>query len=672
MKFFKQKLLAAGCSVCLLAASLTGCGTTGSGTSSSSSSASSSAEAAAPISVTYSTEDTDSSWNASSATAVAFHDTSITVDGSGASAKDGTLTITAAGTYVLSGTLNAGQVVINAGKEDTVRLVLNGASLSSSAGSAIDAEQSKKVIVTLAEGTSNTVSDAASYSNTGSSSDGPNAAIFSKDDLTINGTGKLTVSGNYKNGITSKDSLVITGGKISVTAVNDAIRGKDSVAVRDGTFTLNAGGDGIQSNNDSDTSKGWISLDGGTYDITATHDGVQAETVLQVSGGTYSLVTGGGSANASTDGKGNDRQGWGQRGPASDQSSTSDDTSSGTASDETESTSAKGLKAGTGVILTGGTFQIDSSDDSVHSNGSISVSGGTFSLSSGDDGMHADSSLNISDGTIAISKSYEGIEGATVIVSGGKIDLIASDDGLNAAGGNDQSSMNGRQGQNSFSSDSSSYLIQITGGTLYINASGDGIDSNGNLEIDGGTILVNGPTDDGNGALDYGDNATCTITGGILVAAGSSGMMDTPGTSSTQNTLAVVYSSAQKAGTLVTVTDEDGTSVLTFAPSKEYESIVISTPELKQGKTYTVYSGGTCSSQGTDGFYEQGTCSGGTKLTDVTLSSAVTKISDSGDAVTTTGGMNGGGMGRGQGGMGSGKGGQAPDQSQQSQAASRS
>ena len=664
MKIFRQKLLAAGCTACLLAASLAGCGTAGSGTSSSSSSASSAVEAAAPISVTYSAEDTDSSWDASSATSVSLQGTSITVDGNGASAKDGTLTITAAGTYVLSGTLSAGQVVINTGKEDTVRLVLNGASISSSTGSAIDAEQSKKVIITLAEGTSNTVSDAAAYSGANQSSDGPNAAIFSEDDLTVNGAGKLTVNGNCMNGIVSKDSLVITGGKISVTAVNDAIRGKDSVAIQNGTFTLNAGGDGIQSNNDNDTSKGWISLDGGVYDITASHDGVQAETVLQVSGGTYSLVTGGGSANASTGDKGNDRQGWGQRGPASDQSSTSGDTSSA-AEDETESTSAKGLKAGTGVILTGGTYQIDSSDDSIHSNGSVSVSGGTFSLSSGDDGMHADSSLNISDGTITIAKSYEGIEGATIIVSGGKIDLTASDDGLNAAGGNDQSSTNGRPGQNSFSSDSS-YLIQITGGSLYINASGDGIDSNGNLEIDGGTILVNGPTNDGNGALDYGDNATCIITGGILVAAGSSGMMETPGTSSTQNTLAVVYSSTQKAGTLVTVKDEDGASVLTFAPSKDYESIVISTPELKQGKTYMVYSGGTCSSQSTNGFYEQGTCSGSTKLTDVTLSSAVTKISDSGSAVTT-GGMNGGGgMKRGQGGMGLGNGGQTSDQSQQS------
>lgn len=495
---------------------------------------------AAPVEVTYGTEDTSAAYDAASATAIVFSGSTMSIQGSGASAKGSVLTISAAGTYILSGTLTAGQVVVDAGKEDTVRLILNGVSITCANSAPLYAKKAAKTILTLADGTQNALTDGASYTFPDAETDEPSAAVFSKNDLTINGGGTLTVTGQYNNGIASKDVLTITGGTIRVTAAGDGLRGKDGVAIQNGTFTIDAGTDGIKSTNDTDADKGWISLDGGTYSITAANDGVQAETVLQIAAGTYTLKTGGGSANSSTDSKGDARPGWGQW-------------SAGGSETTADAPSAKGLKAGAGILLTGGVFTVDSSDDAIHSNGSVAISGGEYTLTSGDDGIHADAALTISKGTIRITKSYEGLEGGTIDISGGDIQLKASDDGLNAAGGSDSSAMNGRPGQNGFSmGGNSSYYVRISGGNLLVDADGDGLDSNGNLYIDGGTILVCGPTGNGNGALDY--DGSCEITGGILVAAGSAGMAEAPGSSSSQCSLMVTYSSTQPVGTPLALT----------------------------------------------------------------------------------------------------------------------
>jgi hypothetical protein len=586
----------------------------------------------------YSSTDLNSSWDASSATKITLNGSSAVIDGSGASASNGTVTITAAGTYVLNGTLKDGQIIVAAAEKDKVHLVLNGVKLSCSDSAPVYVKQADKVIVTLAKGTTNSVTDGSSYT-LASGEDEPNAAVFSKSDLTINGSGTLTVDGNYKNGIVSKDDLLIISGDINVTAVNDGIRGKDSVAVKDGNLTIKVSGDGIQANNDKDTDKGWIELDGGTFNIVSQQDAIQAETILQVNGGTFSLTTGGGSASVSKQ-KGKEMMPGGNN---------------NTTTTEEDTTSAKAIKGGTEVQIGAGTFTIDAADDAIHS-ANVTVKGGTFTISTGDDAVHADSNATIDAGTIKIDTCYEGLEGAKVTVNGGNIHLTASDDGLNAAGGNDGS---GQQGGDQFAADDNCE-IRITGGYIYVDAQGDGLDSNGSLYITGGTAIVNGPTNNGNGALDY--NGTAEITGGILVAAGSSGMAQAPGTSSSQNSLLVYYTSAQAAGTLVNLSDADGNSLLTFTPSKTYQSIVISLPTLKQGQTYTLSSGGCSTGKNVDGLYSGGTYSGGTKLTDVKISSAVTSISDDGSAVT---GHNaaGGGPGGGQGGGSGGQGGR-PDEGQ--------
>lgn len=595
---------------------LAGCGTTDAELSSSSASSSAAASSLSTPLAVYSSEDMDASWDASTATAVTLNGSSISIDGSGAEVDGTTLKITTAGTYVIKGILDDGQIIVSASKDDTVRLVLNGASLVCSDGAAIYAQQAEKTIITLAEGTTNSVEDGTIYNATGE--DDPNASIFSQDDLTINGSGSLTVIGHYNNGIGTKDDLVITGGNIGITAANDGLRGRDSVAVNGGSIIINAASDGIQSNNDEDTSKGWISLDGGTFAITAGKDGIQAETILQVADGVVSLNTGGGSASAvSTHNFNNARPG-----------------NNNTATEEsTEST--KGMKAGTGIYISNGTFNIDSADDAIHSQGDVIINGGSYLISTGDDAVHSDSDLIIGKGDITVAKSYEGLEGMTVTVNGGQISLTSSDDGINAAGGSDTN----QDRVDSFKS-SDNYEIRITDGYLYINAAGDGIDSNGNLYFDGGTVIVNGPTNNGNGALDY--NGTCEQSGGILVAAGSSGMAEAPGESSAQNSLMVYYSSVQKAGTLVNLADDSGQSLLTFAPAKDYQSIVISMPDLEQGKTYTLSSGGSCTGASVNGLYTGGTYTPGTKLTDVTISGVLTSIADDGSQVSAKNGMGGG------------------------------
>lgn len=430
------------------------------------------------IEVEYDSEDLDDSFDPSTATNIQLLGDSITIDGEGASASGSILTISKAGTYVLEGTLTDGQILVEAGEEDLVRLVLNGVEISCSDNAAIWSKQADKTVLIIAAGTTNAIEDGSTYALV-DEEDAANAAIFSQNDLSINGTGSLTVTGNFNNGIGTKDDLIITGGTLQMTAINDGLKGRDSIAINGGTFSIDAGEDAIQSDNDEDVDKGWISLDGGTFTIVAADDGIHATTILQLNG--------------------------------------------------------------------------------------------------------AD---------IQIEQSYEGLEGSSIVINSGNIQVTAQDDGINAAGITD-----------------SDCSITINGGTVSVDAAGDGIDSNGSLYFAGGTVLVNGPTNNGNGALDY--NGTCEVSGGILTIAGSSGMAQAPGPSSTQNSLIVYYAAVQQAGTQVSLVDDAGEVILEITPTKEYQSVLFSSSELEQGMTYTLKSGADV-------------------ITEVTLSGATTSINDDG------------------------------------------
>ncbi len=552
-----------------------------------------------PIVVEYDPEDLVV--NDSDATTIQLNGDAIAFTGSGVAVDGSRATITAGGTYRISGVLDNGQIIVNTGDKEKVTLILDGATLTCADNAPIYVVQADKVVITLADGSTNVVSDGATYNAEAVAADEPDAAIFSKADLTLNGGGALVVNATYNHGIVSKDDLKITGGTITVNAVNDGVKGRDSVAVKDGALTINAGGDGLQANNDEDAEKGVIAIEGGVLVITAGQDAVQAETQLQVSGGELTLTTGGGSANAPQ------RGGWDNRGMGT--------------TTTTDAASAKGLKAGVDVSITGGVIAIDAYDDAIHSNGSLTLGGGELTLASGDDGLHADATLTVNDGTLSITKSYEGLESAVITINGGTIHLVASDDGLNGAGGVDSSGLNGWGGREQFAESGNAHLY-LNGGYLYVDAGGDGLDSNGAMDMTGGTVIVNGPTDNGNGPLDY--LGAFNVTGGFLVAVGSAGMAQAPSDTSTQYSALVTFPAAQPAGTLVHIEAADGADVLTFLPTKSYQSVLICAPALQNGVTYTVYTGGSASGAATDGLYSADDYTGGTQASNFTISSMVT------------------------------------------------
>ena len=517
----------------------------------------------------FSPSDLEVGYQEDDATTITCLDTSAKISGSGAEISGGVITITQGGLYVLSGSL-LGQLRIQAGNQE-VQLVLDGLSITSQDGPALWVEQAEKTVVLLSDGTVNSLTDSLTYTLE-DGKDEPNACLYSKGALTINGEGTLDVTGSYHHGIFCKDTLSITGGVFHVTAANDGVKGKDGVKILAADMTIQAGGDGIQSNEDQDPSKGYVFIGDGTFQITAASDGIQAESTLQISGGSFHVTTGGGSSNAPQREPSDAFSPWEQQ-PEQEASSSTD--------------SAKGLKAGTAIEISGGVFQLDTFDDAVHSNGTLHVTGGEFTISTGDDGFHSDGELTISDGIVQIDSSYEGIESMQITISGGEITLKASDDGLNSAGGSDETSA---VPQDRFWDQANADCwIRITGGILQVDAGGDGLDSNGGLYVDGGCVFVNGPTSSGDGALDYGSVAE--ITGGIVIAAGNANMAAGFGETSSQYSFLIAFSTPISGGTEMTVADSEGNIICTYTPTKDYQSVVVSTPELVSGGTYTVKAG---------------------------------------------------------------------------------
>ena len=550
-------------------------------------------------------------------THIKLSDNNTTVEGSGAKIDGNIITINTAGTYSISGKLSDGQIIVNTDKEKKTYILLDGVDITCKNSSPIQILSSEKTVFALADNSENKISDGETYDE---SENNPDAAIFSKEDITFIGNGSLEVNGNYDKGIVSKDDLMIESGNISVKSVADGIKGKDSVVVRGGNLTIDAGGDGIQSYNVDEEDKGYASLENGTIKITAEQDGVQAETNLLVSGGNIDISTGGGSENSSSE------DGWGQWG-GPQPGRPGETIQNNTTTENTEdSTSAKAIKASSIIQIDDGKINIDSSDDSIHSNGKLIVNNGDIEASSGDDGVHADDELEINGGNLKISKSYEGIEGTDITINDGNIHVVASDDGLNAAGGADGSSINGRPGQNRMESTTSG-TATINGGYIVIDADGDGLDANGDLTMTGGTAIVNGPTNGGNGALDY--DGEFNINGGTLIAAGSLGMVQTPSSSSKLNTINISLTS-QEANTLIRVESEDGEDVVTFQPTKTYSSVVICTPNIKSNETYKVYIGGSCSGEEKDGLYSGGSYTEGTEVGSSKILDTITNITQDG------------------------------------------
>lgn len=367
-----------------------------------------------------------------------------------------TVTITAEGTYIFSGTLSEGQIVVDADNAK-VQIVFDNVDITCASSAAVYVKSAEKVFVTLAEGAQNTLRNTDEY--VAIDDNNIDAVIFAKSDLTLNGTGSLTIVSAEGHGIVSKDDLKITGGTYDIIAAGHALSGKDSVRIADGTFILTAEKDGIHAENADDEEKGYIYIADGDFAITSDGDGMDASNIVQIEDGTFDITAGGGAANSlkthESDMPGGgmsqnierpDGESMPQMGEKPDEESMSqmgekpdgENMPQDTTTDES-GTSTKGIKAGGGMYLNGGTYQIDSADDSIHSNANITIADGTYTLATGDDGVHADDALTVNGGTITVTESYEGLEGLTVTINDGTIDITARDDGINTAGGTDQS-----------------------------------------------------------------------------------------------------------------------------------------------------------------------------------------------------------------------------------------
>ena len=502
---------------------------------------------------------------------------------------DGTaVTITDEGTYILSGTLDDGMVIVDTDKENKVQLVLDGASITSTSCAPIYVRQADKVFITLEEGTENRLVNGGMFESIDDNN--IDAVIFSKEDLTLNGSGSLTIESPAGHGIVSKDELTVTGGTYTVTTASHGLNGKDNVCISGGSFTIAAGKDGIQSDNADDTDLGFVYITGGSFRISAEGDGISASGTLQIDGGDFDIVSGGGSVNGESHSSGH----WGGfgggpggmgGGPGGRPGGRSSDTST---TETDDSTSMKGIKADGDLAINGGTFIMDCADDAVHSNTNMNVTGGTFTVATGDDGFHAEENLTVSNGSITVTESYEGLEALHILVSGGDIRLTASDDGLNAAGGTDQSGMGGRDqmfGGRPGGMGAGNGSITISGGNLYVKASGDGIDANGTLEITGGYTVVVGPTRGDTATLDYDTSAI--ISGGTFIGTGAAGIAQTFSDSENQGVIAVQVGSAA-AGSRIILTDAQGNTVIDYTPELDFNVVILSSPEIRSGESYTI------------------------------------------------------------------------------------
>ena len=528
-----------------------------------------------PYDLEYSDHDLDASYDEASSTKIAFSEESAAVDGTGATADGSVVTISDEGTYIVSGSASDAQIVVAADADAAkVRIVLAGVRIENEAAPAISVESAEQCVITLAEGTSNVVVSGASVE------DEADAALYSTADLTLNGTGALDVSAPYGKGIHSTDGLVVTGGTYAVAAADDGLSGKDCVKIAEGDLTIEAGADGIKSSNDEDEGRGFVSIDGGTLSIDAADDGIQAARYVRLGGGSVSVTA---------------------------------------------------------------------EDDGIHSDGDVALAGSTLTISAGDDGVHGEYVLEVAAGRNDVDRSEEGLEAQAIYVHGGETAVTSSDDGLNAStpeaekdgssrtaaydpaspsdaeeihlGGGGMPSAGGFPG--GMEDSDASCLIDISGGFLYVNAAGDGLDSNGNLSIGGGTTVVSGPEDGGNGALDY--SLEGTYEGGTVLAVGSSGMAQ--GFSGASGAWAAADVDGD-AGDAVSLVDAEGNVLASLVSDKAFQSVIVASDKLHEGSEARIVVGGEASGASSlsslaAAVTSGGVLSGGT-ATDVTASTSTT------------------------------------------------
>lgn len=540
--------------------------------------------------------DSRTDYDESTAVSIKLNGTTATASSESVEISGSKITITEDATYVVSGELTDGMLIVNAPDTAKLQIVFNGVNIKSKTSAALYILEADKVFLTLADGSTNTIENGGSF--TATDDNNIDGALFSKQDLTMNGTGSLTVTSPAGHGIVCKDDLVISGGKYVVNSASHGLDANDSVRIANSDLTIDAGKDAIHCENTDDTSLGFIYMASGDIKAEAEGDGISASAYMQIEDGTIDLLVGGGSENGEKQSSDNfgGFMGTGRLGGRHP-----NDTRSTTADTEEDSTSMKGLKATGNLSISGGKITVNSADDSLHSDKSVTINGGTFTIASGDGAIHAEETLTVTAGDFNITESYEGLEALHIDVRGGNIKLKASDDGLNAAGGADQSGTTGGRdgmfggghggpgggrGGMSANSDGS---IKISGGTLYINSSGDGLDANGTLEISGGHTTVVGPTQGDTATLDY--DVSGIITGGTFIGTGASGMAQTF-SDSEQGVIAVTVGN-QSAGTKILLKDKNGNTIIDYTPELNFAVVILSSPDIKSGEKYDITVGST-------------------------------------------------------------------------------
>ena len=545
----KSNMIKSATSITLLAAlALTGCSVTSasntSATSAISTSTSSDSDTKSKTADSFSTdvkngaklaEDThysakDLTWDSSSEVTIDLSNPTAT---DGVTVSDGVITITKAGNYKLTGTYE-GQIKVEAADSDMVRLILDNATITNSTGAAINVVEADEVVIYTASGTTNTVSDGSSYSDTASGS--PDAAIYSKSDLTLAGEGTLKVEGKYEEGIHTTDGLVIASGTLEVAAANTGIKGKDYVDILDGTVTVTATKDGIKATNDTDGNRGWVRLSGGTVNISAGDDGFKAERVLEISGGTLNITE-----------------------------------------------SNEGIEAQYINILDG-TVNVTSSDDGINASYSTTSTSSTSTTSTESTSSSttqttqtSQTAQNTQSGQPAQGNAAQGGQGG----QGGQPPA-----GGQAPSGNMGQPPAGGGGGGTF--EVVDATINIAGGTVTVNANGDGIDSNGTATLSGGTLVVNGPFTNGNASLDT--NGDLLLNGTTVVAGNSGDMFEAPASSSTSGYVKLTNLSNVSSGTTIQVADSSGKVVANYKVTNSNTALIlVSSANITKGQSYTVY-----------------------------------------------------------------------------------
>lgn len=569
-----------------------------------------------PLSDMFSSRDSDTSFSEKTVN-ITLSDSGISSDSDSVSVSDGKILLKEEATYIFSGTLSDGSIIVDAPDTAKLQIVLSGADITSKSFAALYVLSCDKVFLTLNENTENSLINGGEFTQIDENN--VDGAVFSKQDLTINGSGKLTVSSPAAHSLVCKDDLVITGGDIVLESASHGMDVNDSVRIKDSSLLIEAGKDGIHCENEDNAEKGFIFIESGKFDINSEGDGISAGTTMEILGGEFNILTGGGFENAeikTSENWGGFRGGkgdMGKREPVNamgqpdtgmvrpemgtgrpDQSTSIPEEPSDmsfvsgedafTEDTVSDSESIKGIKAGASLYISGGTFSINSADDGIHSDSDINISGGEFFVKTGDDGVHAENTFFFSGGEIDISESYEGLEALHIKLTGGMADIVSSDDGINAAGGTDSSGFGGFRGGDMFGGGMSAGngSILISGGTVFINASGDGIDANGTLEITGGEITVTGPTVGDTATLDYDRSAV--ISGGTFIGTGASGMAQTF-SDSAQGVISVSVGNCS-AGTKITLKNSNGDALIEFTPSLSFAVVILSSPDIVKGEEY--------------------------------------------------------------------------------------